>query len=69
MHRQASHRAVFPLDPADPGLPLEFEADATLSARIREGIAAHLAEENDSRPLHVRRAARLDAMNREGGDA
>ena len=62
-------KAVFPLDPPDPGLPLDFEADADLSARIRDGIAAHLAEENDARPLHVRRAARLDAMFREGGAA
>lgn len=63
-------KAVFPLDPPDPGLPLDFEADAELTARIRAGLDAHLAEENDARPLHVRRAARLDAMHRaEGGAA
>jgi hypothetical protein len=62
-------KAFFPLDPPDPSVPLEFEADAELTARIRAGLDAHLAEENDARPLHLRRAARLDAMHRTEGAA
>jgi len=47
-------RAVFEIGPLPPGHPLDFEPDAELAARIREGINAHLASRNDDRPLHMR---------------
>lgn len=44
----------------------DFQPEPDMAHRIREGLVAHLAEENDTRPLHLRREARLDAMFKAG---
>lgn len=55
-------RATFALDPMPQPDGFDFQPEPDMANRIREGLAAHLAEQNDDRPLRLRREARLDTM-------